>query len=142
MRVAMTSMIFAAGGIIAGTVVYRKLRSNEDPLKKLLGSVYQFLVNKYYLDEIFLFVPDFLPDQTRPWKVVIASPALAYNKLVEIANADDDDQILKFKATLSGDQEVTSASPFSAASAGVDTETRGRIKVKFNKALSEAEYVL
>jgi hypothetical protein len=45
-----------------------------------------------------------------------------------ITNADDDDQILRFKANLSGDQEVT--------------KTRGTITVSFNKALSELEFVL
>ncbi len=50
-----------------------------------------------HLDEIFLFVPDFRPDQARPWKIVIASPAMAYNKLVEIANTDRDNDHVIFK---------------------------------------------
>lgn len=61
---------------------------------------------------------------------------------VGITSARDDDQILTFKATLSGEQEVTIPSPFSDPSAGVDTETKGTIRVRFNKALSELEFVL
>ena len=46
--------------------------------------------------------------------------------------AHADDEGLKFQATLSGAQEVLE----------VDTETTGRIRVEFNKALSEAEFRL
>jgi hypothetical protein len=62
--------------------------------------------------------------------------------VVGITSARDDDQILTFKATLSGEQEVTSPFPFSDPSVGVDTGTKGTIHVRFNKALSELEFVL
>lgn len=46
---------------------------------------------------------------------------------------------LKFRAALSGAQEVT-ASP--GPSAGVTTDTTGRIRVKFDEALTELEFRL
>ncbi len=43
-------------GIILGALLYKNLRSNKDPLKESLGAAYQFVVNKYYLDELFLAI--------------------------------------------------------------------------------------
>ncbi len=52
--VAAISTIVALTGIFLGTLVYRKLMSNKDPLKEMFGKVYDFVVHKYYLDELFL----------------------------------------------------------------------------------------
>jgi hypothetical protein len=62
--------------------------------------------------------------------------------VVGVTHAQADDRGADFKATLVGEQEVTSSSPFSDPSAGLDTETKGTIKISFNKDLSELEYVL
>ncbi len=52
--VAGISTVVALTGIGLGTLTYRKLMSNEDPLKKMFGQVYSFVVHKYYLDEFFV----------------------------------------------------------------------------------------
>jgi NADH-quinone oxidoreductase subunit L len=51
--VAFTSVIAALIGIFLGAKLYANQRSNRDPLKELLGKLYQVLVEKYYLDEFF-----------------------------------------------------------------------------------------
>ncbi len=51
----------------------------------------------------------------------------------------DNDQALTFRATLDGAQEVTTTTP---PDPGVVTDTTGRIRVRFNRALSEAEFRL
>ncbi len=62
MIVAATSTIVALLGIGIGTLLYAKLKSKEDPLKKFLGAAYNFIVNKYYLDEFFSGIADFFQD--------------------------------------------------------------------------------
>ena len=56
-----------------------------------------------------------------------------------VAYGDDDDgdggNALRFRATLSGAQEVTAAG-------GVATDTTGRIRINFNRGLSEADFRL
>ncbi len=54
--VAGISTVVALSGIILGTLTYRKLMSNEDPLKNRFGVAYSFVVRKYYLDEVFLVI--------------------------------------------------------------------------------------
>ncbi len=53
-NVAITSTLVALSGIALGTILYARLRSKEDPVKKALGGLYSFIVNKYYLDEVFV----------------------------------------------------------------------------------------
>ncbi len=56
-----------------------------------------------------------------------------------VAYGDDDDgdggNALRFRATLNGAQEVTAAG-------GVATDTTGRIRINFNRGLSEADFRL
>jgi NADH-quinone oxidoreductase subunit L len=59
MTVALTSSLVAIGGIALGSVLYARLRSKEDPLKKFFGAVYEFAVRKYYLDDLFLAISGF-----------------------------------------------------------------------------------
>ncbi len=49
----------ALSGIILGTLLYKNLKSAKDPLKESLGAAYRFVVNKYYLDDIFQAAADF-----------------------------------------------------------------------------------
>ncbi len=56
--VAGTSTIVALVGILAGTVLYANLRSKEDPIVRILGKTYQFVVQKYYLDDFFYRLAD------------------------------------------------------------------------------------
>jgi NADH-quinone oxidoreductase subunit L len=51
--VALTSTVVALAGLALGTLIYARLKGKEDPLKKVFGAFYTFLVRKYYLDEIF-----------------------------------------------------------------------------------------
>ena len=37
-----------------------------------------------HIDEIFLFIPDYRPESTRPWKVIIASPTMAWEGLTDL----------------------------------------------------------
>ncbi len=75
--VAITSTIAALSGIGLGTLFYSKLKSKEDPLKKLLGQAYNFIVEKYYLDEIFGRIADFFQNTVAKilfwfdWNVII-----------------------------------------------------------------------
>ncbi len=57
--VAGISTVVALSGIGLSTLFYRNLMSSEDPLKKSLGGVYTFIVQKYYLDEIFIAIANF-----------------------------------------------------------------------------------
>ncbi len=52
--VAMISTGAALGGILLGTLIFANLRSQEDPLEKIFGGFYEFVVKKYYLDELFI----------------------------------------------------------------------------------------
>jgi len=56
MVVAFTSVAAAFIGIFFGVKLYAKQKSNHDPLKEMLGKIYQVLVDKYYLDEFFLWL--------------------------------------------------------------------------------------
>ena len=75
--VAVTSTLVALFGISAGTLFYARLRSKEDPLKKLLGKIYEFIVKKYYLDEFFSGIANFFQSAVAKvlfwfdWNVVI-----------------------------------------------------------------------
>lgn len=40
-----------------------------------------------HVDEVFLFIPDRNPAHTRPWKVIISSPAMAIAALTDLAHA-------------------------------------------------------
>ena len=51
-----TSLTVALGGLLLGWLVYRGIRSREDPLKKPLGGMYKLLQNKYYLDELYAII--------------------------------------------------------------------------------------
>ena len=51
--VAVTSVIAAAIGIAAGTFIYSGKKLQKDPLVSIFGGGYQFVVQKYYLDELF-----------------------------------------------------------------------------------------
>lgn len=48
-----TSLTVALGGLLLGWLVYRGVRTREDPLKKPLGGIYKVLQNKYYVDELY-----------------------------------------------------------------------------------------
>jgi NADH-quinone oxidoreductase subunit L len=49
-----TSLLVSVGGIYIGWLVYRNVTLGaEDPLKKPLGTVYSWLQNKYYFDELY-----------------------------------------------------------------------------------------
>lgn len=52
--VAVTSTIVALAGLALGTLIYGRRGSHKDPLPQKLGGFYTFVVNKYYLDELFL----------------------------------------------------------------------------------------
>ena len=52
--VAVISTGVAAGGILLGTFLFANLKGQTDPLKKIFGTLYDFIVKKYYLDEFFL----------------------------------------------------------------------------------------
>jgi NADH-quinone oxidoreductase subunit L len=55
----LVSVAVALGGLYLGYLVYRNISAGaEDPLEKPLGSVYTWLKNKYYFDELYdyLFV--------------------------------------------------------------------------------------
>ncbi len=75
--VAITSTLAALAGIGIGTLLYAKLKSKEDPLKKLLGFFYNFIVKKYYLDEFFSGIAGFFQNTVArilfwfDWNVVI-----------------------------------------------------------------------
>jgi NADH-quinone oxidoreductase subunit L len=56
--VAGTSTIVALVGILAGTALYANLRSKDDPIVRILGKTYQFVVQKYYLDDLFYRLAD------------------------------------------------------------------------------------
>lgn len=56
LTVALISTGVALGGILIGTFIFARLKMNEDPLKKIFGGAYQFVVKKYYLDELFLWL--------------------------------------------------------------------------------------
>lgn len=77
MVVAVSSTLVALLGIGLGTMVYSKLRSKEDPLKKFLGRAYDFIVKKYYLDEFFGGIADFFQNSVAKrlfwfdWNVII-----------------------------------------------------------------------
>jgi len=58
-----------------------------------------------HLDEIFLFVPDYRPQSARPWKVIIASPTLAWNGLTDLYS-----QNLGHSKVFEGRQEQTTVS--------------------------------
>ena len=57
--VAITSTLAALGGIALGSLIYARVKSKEDPIKAALGKFYDFLVKKYYLDELFLSIAGF-----------------------------------------------------------------------------------
>jgi NADH-quinone oxidoreductase subunit L len=46
-------------GMALGTVIFAKLKSNKDPLEKTFGLAYQFVVKKYYLDDLFIWSAGF-----------------------------------------------------------------------------------
>lgn len=54
----LTSVVVSLGGLLLGWLVYRRVKTTEDPLARALGAVYTLLKNKYYFDEAydFLFV--------------------------------------------------------------------------------------
>jgi NADH-quinone oxidoreductase subunit L len=54
MTVAVTSTVVALTGLLAGVFFYAKLKSKKDPLVDFLGRAHDFIVKKYYLDELFL----------------------------------------------------------------------------------------
>ncbi len=56
MTVAATSVGAAVFGIVFGTMLYSKKSLVHDPLKRSLGTFYQFVVKKYYLDEFFVWL--------------------------------------------------------------------------------------
>jgi hypothetical protein len=56
-----------------------------------------------------------------------------------VAYGDDG---LVFVANLSGAQEVTGEPPFLAPQPGVSTDTTGRFRIRFNAALTEADFRL
>jgi NADH-quinone oxidoreductase subunit L len=56
--VAGTSTIVALAGILVGTAFYANLRSKDDPVTRLLGGTYHFIVQKYYLDDFFYKLAD------------------------------------------------------------------------------------
>ncbi len=58
MAVAITSSLFAIGGLALGTFLYARLRSKEDPVVHFLGAAHKLLVNKYYLDDFFAALAD------------------------------------------------------------------------------------
>lgn len=49
----------AVTGILLGTLLYARLKTNEDPLSKLPRFIYRTLVEKYYLDHFFAAVGNF-----------------------------------------------------------------------------------
>ena len=51
-----TSLIVALGGLLAGWLVYRGVKTRSDPLVKRLGAVHTLLKNKYYVDEFYALV--------------------------------------------------------------------------------------
>lgn len=53
MTVAVTSVVAALIGIFIGASIYSRKRMTHDPLVELFGKAYQFVVNKYYLDDLF-----------------------------------------------------------------------------------------
>jgi NADH-quinone oxidoreductase subunit L len=59
LTVALTSTLVALAGIALGTILYSKLRSKEDPLIKMFGKIYDFIIRKYYLDDLFSRLADF-----------------------------------------------------------------------------------
>ncbi len=49
-----TSLLVSVGGIYVGWLVYRNVKLGDpDPLMKPLGSLYTWLENKYYFDELY-----------------------------------------------------------------------------------------
>ncbi len=59
MVVALTSTAAALAGLAIGTLLYGKLRSKKDPLVDALGKFYQFVAQKYYLDDVFYGIARF-----------------------------------------------------------------------------------
>ncbi len=62
--VAVSSTLVALVGIALGTWLYAGLKSKEDPLKNHLKPLFNFVVHKYYLDEVFSGVARFFSDFT------------------------------------------------------------------------------
>lgn len=58
--VAATSVLAAGSGILLGFLVYRKATSKEDPLIRVFGGLYDFVVKKYYLDHFFGGIGNFV----------------------------------------------------------------------------------
>jgi NADH-quinone oxidoreductase subunit L len=56
MTVAVTSTIVALGGIALAFIVYFFRLVKAEDLKKVSGPVYTLLKNKYYVDEIYMFI--------------------------------------------------------------------------------------
>ena len=56
LAVAITATLVSLAGIAAGSFLYSRLKSKEDPLIKFLGGSYRLLVKKYYLDELFIWL--------------------------------------------------------------------------------------
>ncbi len=51
------SLLVALGGLGVGYLMYKDVPSaEEDPLKKALGPVHTFLMNKYYFDELYDYI--------------------------------------------------------------------------------------
>ncbi|HTL70078.1 MAG TPA: NADH-quinone oxidoreductase subunit L [Candidatus Eisenbacteria bacterium] len=75
--VAALSTLAALGGLAAGTALYRRAKTKEDPLVKALGALYGVLVQKYYLDHFFLGVGRFFQNTVSrilfwfDWNVII-----------------------------------------------------------------------
>ena len=71
------SVLAATLGIAAGTLMYAKTKSKEDPLVRILGKIYEVLVQKYYLDDLFLSLADFFQNLAAKilfwfdWNVII-----------------------------------------------------------------------
>jgi NADH-quinone oxidoreductase subunit L len=49
----LTSLLVSLGGLTLGWLVYRKVRTQTDPLEKPLGVVYTLLRRKYFFDELY-----------------------------------------------------------------------------------------
>ncbi len=49
----LVSVVVSLGGLSLGWLVYKSIRSKNDPLVNSLGKIYRILANKYYVDEFY-----------------------------------------------------------------------------------------